>query len=146
MIAKFAKPVLYLSCCALLAACDGAPASNELQLDNDGNGRFSGSAGADWSAQEIRTYASNQICGKAPVAEFRISVLPTAPEYKIISGSCASRGDGLAATGIVQTHVATTPQTSTTPVVPPVAPPVVAPVVTSVGNSAVWDGSTPFVD
>ncbi|WP_027258626.1 hypothetical protein [Leisingera aquimarina] len=134
MITKFSKPVQSLACCALLAACGGVPASNELQLDNDGNGRFSGVAGADWTAQEIRTHVSGMICSNGPVGELRFSMLPSAPEYTIFSGSCASSGDGLASSETWQNRVVTAPS----------APE--APAVVSAGNSAAWDGSTPFVD
>ncbi|MEX0301929.1 MAG: hypothetical protein AB3N24_05850 [Leisingera sp.] len=134
MITKFATTGLSLTCCALLAACGGAPASNELQFDNDGNGRFSGSAGAGWTAQEIRTYAADQICGKGPVTEFSVRVLPTAPDYKIFSGACASGEYGLAAARAGQNYVVTAPAAPVAPTVEPGA------------NSATWDGSTPFVD
>ncbi|UWQ34337.1 hypothetical protein K3555_07560 [Leisingera sp. M527] len=131
MASNISKPVLYLACCALLAACGGAPASNELRFDKDGNGRFSGSAGAGWTAQEIRTHVSGQICGKGTVAEFNVRVLPTAPDYKIFSGSCASGGDGFPVAGVGQDYIVTAPA---------------APVVTLAGKSSAWDGSTPFVD
>ncbi|WP_082020473.1 hypothetical protein [Leisingera sp. ANG-M1] len=137
MITRFAKPGLSLSCCALLAACGGVPASNELQFDNDGNGRFSGSAGAGWTAQEIRTFATGQICGNGPVVDFSIRVLPTAPDYKIFSGSCASGEYGLAAAGTGQNNVVTAPSAPSVPAAPVVAPG---------GSGAAWDGSTPFVD
>ena len=130
MISKFIKPILSLGCLAQLTACGGAPASNELQLDNDGNGRFSGSAGADWSAQEIQTQVSNQICGNGPVGQFNVSVLPSAPEFKIFSGACVSGGGGLATTGVGQNQIVTAPPAPTTPV----------------ASSSAWDGSTPIVD
>ncbi|MDE4174041.1 hypothetical protein PXK01_07740 [Phaeobacter sp. PT47_59] len=131
MITKFAKPILPLTCCALLAACGGTPASNEMRLDSDGNGRFSGTAGAGWTPEEIRTQVSAQICGNAPVAEFRVTVLATAPDYTIISGRCASGTGSLSTVGVGQNHVATAPATAVT---------------TPVANNATWDGSTPFVD
>ena len=133
MITRFAKPGLSLTFCALLAACGGAPVSNELQFDNDGNGRFSGSAGASWTALEIRTFATGQICGNGPVTDFSVRVLPTAPDYKIFSGTCASGEYGLAAASAGQNQVVTAPSAASAPAAPG-------------GNSAAWDGSTPFVD
>ncbi|CUI02134.1 hypothetical protein [Leisingera aquaemixtae] len=134
MTVNFTKSVLSLMCCALLAACGGAPASNEMQFDNDGNGRFSGSAGADWTAQEIRTHASGAVCGNGPVAEFNVRALPTAPGYKIFSGSCANGGGSFPVAGGGQDYIVT-------------AQPVqAAPVVATARNSPAWDGSTPFVD
>lgn len=131
MITKFSKPVLPLTCCALLVACGGVPASNELQFDNDGNGRFSGSAGAGWTPEEIRTQMSGVMCGNGPVADFHVSVLPSAPDYTIFSGRCASGAGTHASVATGQNYVATAP-----------AAPVAAPST----NSTTWDGSTPFVD
>ena len=72
-----------------LSACGGAPASNELQIDNDGYGRFSGSAGSAWTADEIRRHAQNSICGyNQYVANFSVRSLPSAPGYLIFSGQC----------------------------------------------------------
>ncbi|QAX29939.1 hypothetical protein [Leisingera sp. NJS204] len=133
MALSFSKPVLYFACCALLAACGGAPASNELRFDKDGNGRFSGSAGASWTAQEIRTQVSGQICGNGSVADINVRVLPTAPDYKIFSGSCASGGDGFPVAGVGQDYIVT-------------AQPAPAAAVAPVASSSAWDGSTPFVD
>lgn len=131
MITEFSKPIAFLACCALLAGCGGAPSSNELRFDNDGNGRFSGSAGAGWTPQEIKTQAASTICGNAPVAQFNVSVLPSAPGIQIFSGTCASGAGGVTAAGAVQNNVVTAPS----------APPVPA-----AANSSAWDGSTPYVD
>ncbi|MDC0656926.1 hypothetical protein N6L27_02825 [Leisingera sp. SS27] len=141
MTPGFPKPVLSLACCALFAACGGVPASNELQFDNDGNGRFSGSAGSGWTVQDINTYAVNQICGGGPVSGFSVRVLPTAPDYKIFSGACASGEYSVSAADAGQNYVVAAP---TAPATPKPAP--AAPVVTPAGNSSGWDGSTPFVD
>jgi hypothetical protein len=46
--------------CTLLSACGGAPASNEIRIDNDGNGRFSGSAGVGVTDIEIKSFVD---CG-----------------------------------------------------------------------------------
>lgn len=69
----------------LLAACGGLPADNELRVDNDGNGRFSGTAGAGWTAEEIR----RSVCapGQLPV-EFNVYVLPSEPTIPIFNGRC----------------------------------------------------------
>ncbi|MBY6134616.1 hypothetical protein KUV61_02160 [Nocardioides marinus] len=134
MSKKFTGPGLTLACCALLAACGGAPASNELRFNYDGNGRFSGGAGAGWTEQEIRSHAANTLCGNRPVAEFQVSVLPTAPDYKIFSGRCAAGGPAAAIAGTGQDHIAAKPPTTSAPTTVPTA------------SSGVWDGSTPFVD
>ncbi len=139
MITKSAKLFLPIACCALLAACGGVPASNQISFDDDGNGRFSGSAGADWTPQEIKTQISGHACGNGPIAEFRVSVLPSAPEYTIFSGRCASGAEGVSAARGPQNQLLSRPTAQALPVS-------TAPVVTTVGNSAGWDGSTPFVD
>lgn len=133
MIKKIAKPALSLTCCALLVACGGPPASNELQLDKDGDGGFSGRAGSDWTAGQIRTQISGDACGTGSIVDFRVSVLPSAPGYTIFSGRCTSSGEGFpAATGQQNQIVNRTPATRQQVATP--------------GNSATWDGSTPFVD
>lgn len=48
--------------CLLLTACGGAPASNETRIDNDGNGRFSGSAGVGVTDAEIRSSVETVVC------------------------------------------------------------------------------------
>lgn len=77
---------------------------------------------------------SGIMCGNGPVAEFRVSVLPSAPEYTLFSGRCGSGTGDLASVGTGQNYTATAPVTPATPVVTPAS------------NSATWDGSTPFVD
>lgn len=139
MITKSAKLFLPIACCALLAACGGVPASNQISFDDDGNGRFSGAAGADWTPQEIKTQISGHACGNGPIADFRVSVLPSAPEYTIFSGRCASGAEGVSAARGPQNQLLSRPTAQALPVS-------TAPVVTTVGNSAGWDGSTPFVD
>jgi len=76
-----------LACLAILtlAACGGAPASNELRLDNDGNGRFSGNAGFGWTASEIQAHVQGQ-CG-GPVTGFSVRTLEGG---QVFSGQCAS--------------------------------------------------------
>ena len=139
MITKSAKLLWPVACCAFLAACGGVPASNQISFDDDGNGRFSGAAGADWTPQEIKTQISGHACGNGPIADFRVSVLPSAPEYTIFSGRCALGAEGLSAARGPQNQLLSRPTAQALPVS-------TAPVVTTVGNSAGWDGSTPFVD
>lgn len=134
MIKTITKPALYLAQSALLAACGGVPASNEMQLDIDGGGRFSGSAGGDWTVVEIRTHTVRQVCGHGPVEEFNTYVLPSAPEYTIFSGSCATGEYGAAFAGLGQNNIITTSAAApTVEVQTPVSP-------------SEWDGSTPFID
>jgi hypothetical protein len=63
---KFTLSTLALA--TLVAGCGGAPSSNELRLDNDGNGLFSGTAGNAWTPAEIIL----QACGPNQAAsDFR---------------------------------------------------------------------------
>jgi hypothetical protein len=63
---KFTLSTLALA--TLVAGCGGAPSSNELRLDNDGNGFFSGTAGNAWTPAEIIL----QACGPNQAAsDFR---------------------------------------------------------------------------
>ena len=135
----FAKPVLSFACCAFLVACGGVPSSNELQFDNDGNGRFSGVAGDDWTASEIRSYASGQVCGNGPIGQFQVSVLPSAPEFTIFSGVCASGVESSAPAQTWQNRVVTAPTTAATSAAATQG-------TTWIGSSSTWDGSTPIVD
>ncbi|SMX31926.1 hypothetical protein [Octadecabacter ascidiaceicola] len=68
-----------------LTACGGPLAPNELRLDNDGNGRFSGSAGAGWTSQELYTHISASFCDGADIADFQILVLDGG---QVVSGQC----------------------------------------------------------
>lgn len=153
MTIKPAQRFLSIACCVMLAACGEVPASNQLQFDNDGNGRFSGSAGSDWTSQEVETQLSGLVCGNGSIADFNVSVLPSAPDYKVFSGRCAagvvtdsstmqnqlvSRPAG--ASGVVPIQNRPVPnapaQNATSAPVP----------VPTAGNRGGWDGSTPFVD
>jgi len=150
---KSAKRFLSIACCVMLAACGGVPASNQLQFDNDGNGRFSGSAGADWTPQEIETQLSGLVCGNGAIADFNVSVLPSAPDYTVFSGRCAA--GAVTDSSTMQNQRVSTP-TGASGVVPVQYGPVPdAPVqnvtsgrvpVPTAGNRVGWDGSTPFVD
>ncbi len=131
MTTLFTKPVLSLLCCAALAACGGAPQVNELRFNVDGQGRFSGSAGAAWTEAEIKAQASGQFCRNRPIGQFNVSVLPSAPDIKIFDGVCASATTSLITPTSQQSHSITT-QAPTQK--------------TQSTQSAGWDGSTPIVD
>lgn len=106
--AHLTKPALCLAFAAALSACGGAPASNELQFDNDGNGRFSGSAGLDWTAEEIRQQAQG-LCGQGQtVTGFSVQSLSGG---RVFSGQCTGGAIALAADANNVT-VATTPAAS----------------------------------
>ncbi|WP_416368252.1 hypothetical protein [Tritonibacter mobilis] len=153
MTIKPAQRFLSITCCVMLAACGGVPASNQLQFDNDGNGRFSGSAGSDWTPREIETQISGLVCGNDAVVDFNVSVLPSAPDSTVFSGRCAagvvtdsstmqnqlvSRPAGASAVVPIQNRpVPNAPAQNVTsgPVPVPAA-----------GTRGGWDGSTPFVD
>ena len=122
----FATYVIPFACCAVLSACAGVPASNELRIDTNGDGRFSGVAGSAFSDQEIMEQAARQACGNRPIETFRPSILATAPEVTLFSGTCAPAGSRVLA--------------QTTPEAGHITP------TTPRANSAGWDGSTPFVD
>jgi len=148
MTIKPAKRFLPIACCVMLAACGGVPASNQLQFDSDGTGRFSGSAGSDWTPQEIETEISDLECGDGAILDFEVRRLPSSPDYMIFSGRCAA--GALTAANNVQNQRVSRPAgaAGAVPVQNMPAPNVTSgPVpVTMAGNSAGWDGSTPFVD
>lgn len=78
---RFASLALILA----LAGCVSGPASNELNIDNDGNGRFSGHAGPDWSEAELRQMVGAQVCGGALPRDFNLQVLSG---NWLFSGTC----------------------------------------------------------
>lgn len=139
MITKTAKLLLPAACCTLLAACGDLPTSNQISFDDDGGGRFSGIAGSDYTPQKIYTQVSGHACGNGPIADFRVVVSPTAPEYAIYSGRCALGTEGLSSARGPQNQILTRPIAQALPVT-------TGPAITAAGNSAGWDGSTPFVD
>jgi hypothetical protein len=153
MTIKPAQRFLSIACSVMLAACGGVPASNQLQFDNDRNGRFSGSAGADWTSQEIETQLSGLVCGNGAIADFNVSVLPSAPDHTVFSGLCAA--GAVTDSSTVQNQLVSRPA-GASGVVPVQNEPVPnAPVqnltsepvpVPTAGNRGGWDGSTPFVD
>ena len=61
-----------LALTATLAACGTAPALNELHLENDGGGRFSGKAGPEWTGTELKQEVATAICGGTDPARFRL--------------------------------------------------------------------------
>lgn len=108
-----------LASSVLLSACGGgATQVNELRFNQNGDGTFTGSAGAAWSEAEIRA----QACQGAGAAT--LSVTSTA-SGKTFSGRCGSGGD------VPSSEVPTVTSAVTA-----------APATSSAG----WDGSTPFVD
>ena len=148
MTTKPAKRFLPIACCVMLAACGGVPASNQLQFDSDGSGRFSGSAGSDWTPQEIETEISDLECGDGAIVDFEVRRSRSSPDYMIFSGRCAA--GAVPAANSLQNQLASRPAgaAGTVPVQNMPAQNVSSgPVpVTTAGNSAGWDGSTPFVD
>lgn len=78
--------LLVVSSLALaLAGCGGAPAANEVRVDNDGGGKFSGSAGMEWSQEEISKNVGDMICGGATPKDILFRTLSDA---WIFSGTC----------------------------------------------------------
>jgi hypothetical protein len=76
------------ACLALIlttSACVAGPASNELNIDNDGGGRFSGHAGPDWTEAELRQMVGAQVCGGASPRQFNLRVLSG---NWLFSGTC----------------------------------------------------------
>ncbi len=82
-------PIARHACAAVvllsLVACNGAPAGNELNIDNDGGGRFSGHAGMDWTSDELRAQIGGQVCGGTPPRQFDLRVLSGS---WLFNGSC----------------------------------------------------------
>ena len=70
-----------------LASCGGVPSGNELRLDDDENGFFSGTAGRDWTPAEIIA----QACGANQAgAEFRVITSDTSSGAFAFGGRCMS--------------------------------------------------------
>ena len=46
-----------------LSACSSAPGANQVLLDHQPGGAFSGKAGTGWSDQELRSNAFGVLCG-----------------------------------------------------------------------------------
>lgn len=77
----------------LVAGCGGAPSSNELRLDNDGNGFFSGTAGSAWTPAEIII----QACGPNQAAtEFRTVASDAGSGAFAFDGRCSAGANAAA--------------------------------------------------
>ena len=72
--------------CALAFIAGAASANpNKLDIDNDGGGRFSGHAGANWTEDQLRQQIGAQICGGALPRQFDLRILSG---YWLFSGTC----------------------------------------------------------
>lgn len=73
--------------CLFLAACVSAPpASNELFFDFEGDGHFTGTAGFDFTDDDIKGFANSDLhCGGKGITEFSRSETPQAI---VFSGKC----------------------------------------------------------
>ncbi len=74
-----------VSAISVLAGCVAGPAGNQLQIDNDGGGKFSGHAGMDWSEEELKKAVGGMVCGGAVPKDFYLRVLSGS---WLFSGSC----------------------------------------------------------
>ena len=83
---KTLQSTVVLSLALTLSACGGVPADKALQIDNDGNGLFSGSAGRNFPSAEIGSTISNVHCG-GPVENL---ILRSLDGFTIFTGQCAS--------------------------------------------------------
>jgi hypothetical protein len=82
------KPVVLALILALVVASAGTVAGangNKLDIDNDGGGRFSGHAGADWTEEQLRQQVGAKICGGALPRQFVLQILSG---YWLFSGTC----------------------------------------------------------
>ena len=82
---RVAFPLL-VATLSLLAACGGL-ASNTLEIDNDGGGRFSGHAGPDWTDEEIVRQVGVTVCGGAAPNPFGYRLLDG---FRIFNGTCGT--------------------------------------------------------
>ena len=82
---KFINSTLAALTISVLASCGGPIAPNEIQIDNDGGGRFSGHAGEGWTAEELRDQVAGVVCGGAAPRDFRPAILDG---KWLIRGSC----------------------------------------------------------
>lgn len=76
---------MLLAAAAALTACVGGGASNQLNIDNDGGGRFSGHAGMDFTQDQLRTMVGGQVCGGSQPRQFDVRVLDN---NWLFSGAC----------------------------------------------------------
>jgi hypothetical protein len=74
-----------LACALALIAGAAAANPNKLDIDNDGGGRFSGHAGANWTEDQLRQQIGAQVCGGALPRQFDLRILSG---YWLFSGTC----------------------------------------------------------
>lgn len=82
---KHFRSLASLALMVVLSGCVSGVASNELSIDNDGGGKFSGYAGPDWSEAELRQMVGAQVCGGVPPQQFILQVLSG---NWLFSGTC----------------------------------------------------------
>ena len=82
---SFRTAALIAATSLVLGCTSGGMASNSVDLDNDGNGRFSGHAGMDYTEAQLRTIMGQQICGGPPPRAFTLQVLSN---HWLFSGTC----------------------------------------------------------
>lgn len=67
-------PPMTLCTFALLAACSTVPDADAMNIDYKKDGAFSGSAGASWTAEDIKGNALVDICkGTQKLTDFKIA-------------------------------------------------------------------------
>ena len=74
-----------LACALTLIATVAAANPNKLDIDNDGDGRFSGHAGSAWTEDQLRQQVGAQVCGGALPRQFDLRILSG---YWLFSGTC----------------------------------------------------------
>jgi hypothetical protein len=79
------KFALTLSTCFALAGCVGVPTGNEMNIDNDGGGKFSGHAGMNWSGEEVQKMVGGQVCGGSQPRNFDLKVMSG---FWLFHGTC----------------------------------------------------------
>ena len=82
---KTATLAASLACALALIAGAAYANPNKLDIDNDGGGRFSGHAGANWTEDQLRQQIGAQICGGALPRQFDLRILSG---YWLFSGTC----------------------------------------------------------
>jgi hypothetical protein len=82
---KSITPAASLAIALALIAGAASANPNKLDIDNDGGGRFSGHAGANWTEDQLRQQIGAQICGGALPRQFDLRILSG---YWLFSGTC----------------------------------------------------------
>ena len=82
---KTATLAASLACALAFIAGVASANPNKLDIDNDGGGRFSGHAGANWTEDQLRQQIGAQICGGALPRQFDLRILSG---YWLFSGTC----------------------------------------------------------